>query len=248
MREPVRWTVIVSGDAATVDAVRAVAASPGHRVHAIADFDELVTVPPAILSDVFAIVLDTSRSAAERLVPQIEELALADKEIYCVLVSDEASAIRSPGEAPCPWEAVLAKPVDLDELRFWLDVIMAGVDSEPDHPLRPGEEEEERRAEARSDELHRLCTGFMKRQLMLAEMETPAETHSLDFFEMLFGDDNAEDGKVPVAEYLALRGVRWDMDAYLAARARMREYAKQLPEDVQRVAREALQARAARRS
>jgi len=246
MREPVRWTVLVSGGAATVDAVRAVAASPGHRVHAIADFDELATVPPAVMSDVFAIVLDTSRSAAERLMPQIQELALADQEIYCVLVSDEASAIRSPGEAP--WEAVLAKPVDLDELRFWLDVIVAGVDSEPDHPLRPGEEEEERRAEARSDELHRLMRGFMERQLMLAETETPDETHSLDFFEMLFGDDNADDGKVPVAEYLALRGVRWDTDAYLAARARLREYAKQLPEAVQRTARDALQVRATRRS
>ncbi len=244
MREPVRWTVLVSGDAATVDAVRAVAASPGHPVHVIADFGALATVPSAIMSDVFAIVLDTSRAAAERLVPQIQELA--DKEVYCVIVSDEASAIRSPGEAP--WEAVIAKPIDLDELRFWLDMIVAMVDSESDHPLRPGEEEEERCAEARSGELHRLQTGFMQRHLMLAETETPDETHSLDFFEMLFGDDNAEDGRVPVAEYLALRAVRWDLDAYLAARTRMREYAKQLPEDVQRAAREVLQARAARRA
>jgi hypothetical protein len=212
----------------------------------IAAFHELDALPPAIRSDVFAIVLDTSSADAERLAPRIEKLAFDDDAVHCVIVSDEASAIPSPGEAP--WEAVLERPVDRGELRYELEGIMAMVDGEPDHPLRPGEEEEERRSEEQSQELFRLATGFMDRSLMLAETETPAETQCLDFFEMLFGDDDATDGRIPVGEYLALRGVRWDLDVYLAARARLREYAKQLPEDLQREVRAGLKARACRRS
>jgi len=244
MREGPGLTVVVTGDAATVDAVRAAVASAGYCVHAITDVDELDAVPTAIRSDAFAIVLDTSKAAADRLVPRI--WGLVDEDVHCVIVSDEASAF--PSLESVPWEALLAKPIVLDELRSALEMIWDMLDLEPDRPLRPGEEEERRRYEEESEELHRLLMADLERRTMMAETETPEETHSLDFFEMLFGDDNADDGKVPVAEYRALRAVRWDLAAYLATRVRIRDYAKRLPEDVQRAARAGLKARATKRS
>lgn len=65
---------------------------------------------------------------------------------------------------------------------------------------------------------------------------------------MLLGDESADDGRIPVTEYRALRAAGLDADAYLAARGRLRAYAAQLPEDVRATALAALRARNGRHS